>query len=251
MTGFWAAAERVRGGASAQAAPRPVSRFEDEADVLADTGFERLEPLADDEPPAAPATTTTTPPPEPSQDPAPPPAPPPILTRETIEIRTEPAVWPSAPRGTEPAAIVEATTVSTAAAAPPPTLASATSPLFQQTATATPATSPHKTPVADSVVVDPPGEAPSERPARDTTTEHTTVIVEAAPLAHASEAPPPLASGPEATAPPAVVEAPAFNIQIDRIEIRIDPPAPPAAPASSRRPAPPIALNDYLARSGT
>lgn len=252
MTGFWDAAERARSGATAQAGPRPVSRFEGEGDASAETGFEQVVPLADDTPPATQGSGPATA--ESHQVPEPPPAAEPIVLRETVEIRTESTTAsPTAP-------IARSAPTAEATAIPPPIPATpaappASAPPLSVSSTLAPLPAPRDLASAGAVAADPPREIPSERLIHETVTERTTVVVEAAPRLPDLSAPSPWTNGPpaeglEATASPAPANPPAFNIQIDRIEIRIDPPSPPAAPAATRRPAPPIELNDYLARRG-
>jgi hypothetical protein len=254
MTGFWDAAERVRSGATAQAGPRPVSRFEGEGDASAETDFEQVAPLADDA-----LTTGHWPSPaaaaEPRQIHEPPLVAEQTVVRETVEIRAEPgaAVSPG-PSIARPAPVVEATPASppAPATAPAPPVPAPT-PVLSTTIAPPPVPQPPLN--AGSALVDPPGGALSERLVHETATERTTVIVEAAPPPPDAFAPLPRANGWEAdgletTAPSTSAAPPAFNIQIDRIEIRIDSPSAPAAPVATRRPAPPVDLNDYLARRG-
>jgi len=255
MTGFWEAAERVRSGSAADAAPRPVSAFE--ADVTSRTDwseaadFEQTVPLADDQPAdrAMPRTRTDTPvapqhedsPPHTVQAVSAPATTPPSLPEPRTETLAQPvAATPPAPAMDAPA---HETPAMPAAAAPSqpnipaPVLAvSPATPTPSEPVQPAPAAEPSS--AAPATIAMP---APEAGPATD-----AVVMVEAVP----HHQPAPVLPTQDAHAPPVETPAPPpLAIHIDRIEIHIDPPRPPAAaPVRRAAPTPAIDLNDYLAR---
>ena len=255
MTGFWEAAERVRNGTAADAAPRTVSVFE--ADVTSRTDwneaadFEKTVPLADDQPAdrAMPRPRTATPvaplredsPAQTVQAVTPSAATPPSLPEPRSETLAPPvAATPPSPAMAAPARETPALPV-VAVPAPPNSPAPV---LAASPATPAPSERVQSTPAAE-----PPASAPATiaMPAPEAWPAATAVVmVEAVPHHHPAPVPPTH----DAPAPP--VEAPApppLSIHIDRIEIHIDPPRPPAAaPVRRAAPAPAVDLNDYLAR---
>lgn len=263
MSGFWEAVERVRSGAAATAAPRPLSVFEPDIASRTDWNtaldFEQTAPLADEQPvdratrrehigePAmrrddAPAHAEP-PPTVRAQTPAPPPtaanaAAPPAATAPVTEAAEIPAQLASAPAkdptrpplplplplpAPAPALITSAATLAQSEPARPEPAAESPAPATTVTVTAAP--------------------PPETRPADPT----RIIMVEAAPHHHAM----PSLPVQDAPAPAAdVASPPPLAIHIDRIEIHLDPPRPPAAaPARRSAPAAPMVdLNTFLAR---